>query len=228
MRVLLIEDDIVLTEELSLMLRKTDIHVDVANCGEEGMELAALYEYDVVILDLGLPDIIGEEVIVRLRKKQIDVPILVLSGHSEVARRLAALRAGADDFLLKPFNRQELVARIHALVRRANGHYANMIQFGDLTLDLRNRDVRVGDKSLPLTATEYQMLELLCLKSGGVVSKENFLNHLYGGIDEPEMKIIDVFICKLRKKIEYAGTAAGTGQSIIETVWGRGYRMGCA
>ena len=221
MRILLIEDDVVLSQELSFMLEKNDIQVDVAAQGEDGMELAGLYEYDVLILDLGLPDMMGEDVITRLRKKQIDIPVLVLSGHSELERRLVSLRAGADDFLLKPFNRQELVARIHALVRRTNGHSANIMQFGDLIFDLQTSEVHIKDKLVRLTAKEYQMLELLCLKDGGVVSKENFLNHLYGGMDEPEMKIIDVFICKLRKKIENAGT----NQSIIETVWGRGYRI---
>jgi two-component system cell cycle response regulator CtrA len=149
------------------------------------------------------------------------MPVLILSGDAEVESRLSCLHKGADDYLLKPFHMQELTARLQALVRRANGHSQNILQFGDLTLNLSARDVRVGDTRVDLTAKEYQMFELLCLRKGNVVSKESFLDHLYGGMDEPEMKIIDVFICKLRKKIEKAGAAS----PLIQTVWGRGYRV---
>ena len=221
MRILLIEDDVILAEKLADMLEGHNIQTESVECGEDGLEMADLYEYDVVVLDFGLPDMNGKAVITDLRKKQNNVPILVLSGRSEVETRLSVLRCGGDDFLLKPFHGRELVARLHALVRRANGHCANVMQCGELVLDLESHDVRVGEQPLPLSAKEYQMLELLCLKQGGVVSKECFLNHLYGGMDEPEMKIIDVFICKLRKKIEQVGAR----QPVIETVWGRGYRV---
>lgn len=174
-----------------------------------------------MILDLGLPDMRGDEVLMNLRSKNADLPVLILSGESDVEARLAGLNAGADDYLTKPFNMAELVARLQALVRRANGHAHNVLQFGDVSLDLTAGDVRVGRKRVDLTAKEYQMLELMCLRRGGVVAKESFLDHLYGGMDEPEMKIIDVFICKMRKKIE----AAGAKHPLIETVWGRGYRV---
>lgn len=153
-----------------------------------------------MILDLGLPDMSGDKVLDNLRAKNEHLPVLILSGEADVEARLSCLRAGADDYLTKPFNMDELVARLHALVRRANGHANNRLQFGDITLDLTVRDVRVGNTRVELTSKEYQMLELLCLRKGSVVSKESFLDHLYGGMDEPEMKIIDVFICKLRKK----------------------------
>lgn len=221
MRILLIEDDMLLAQSLTDRLEDEGFHVDEADRGEDGLELADLYEYQVMILDLGLPDMRGDEVLMNLRSKNADLPVLILSGESDVEARLACLNAGADDYLTKPFNMAELVARLQALVRRANGHAHNVLQFGDVSLNLTADDVRVGEKRVDLTAKEYQMLELMCLRRGGVVSKESFLDHLYGGMDEPEMKIIDVFICKMRKKIE----AAGAKHPLIETVWGRGYRV---
>lgn len=221
MRVLLIEDDVWIAQSITEALEAEGFHVDETDRGEDGLELSDLYEYQVMILDLGLPDMRGDEVLQNLRQKNTSMPELILSGDAEVESRLSCLHKGADDYLLKPFHMQELTARLQALVRRANGHSQNILQFGDLTLNLSARDVRVGDTRVDLTAKEYQMFELLCLRKGNVVSKESFLDHLYGGMDEPEMKIIDVFICKLRKKIEKSGAAS----PLIQTVWGRGYRV---
>lgn len=217
MRILLVEDDMLLAQSLTDGLEEHGFHVDEADRGEDSLELSDLYEYQVMVLDLGLPDMRGDEILDNLRAKNERLPVLVLSGEADVEARLSCLRSGADDYLTKPFNMEELVARLHALVRHAN----NRLQFGDITLDLTARDVRVGDTRVELTSKEYQMLELLCLRKGSMVSKESFLDHLYGGMDEPEMKIIDVFICKLRKKIE----TAGAQHALIETVWGRGYRV---
>ena len=221
MRILLIEDDVLLAQSLTDALEAEGFQVDEADCGEDGLELAKLYEYQVMILDLGLPDMRGDEVLQNLRQQNTDMPVLILSGDTQVESRLSCLHKGADDYLIKPFNMEELVARLQALVRRANGHAQNVLQFGDLTLNLTARDVSVGDTRVELTSKEYQMFELLCLRKGNVVSKESFLDHLYGGMDEPEMKIIDVFICKLRKKIEKSGAST----PLIQTVWGRGYRV---
>ena len=221
MRILLIEDDVLLAQSLTDALEAEGFQVDEADCGEDGLELAKLYEYQVMILDLGLPDMRGDEVLQNLRQQNTDMPVLILSGDTQVESRLSCLHKGADDYLIKPFNMEELVARLQALVRRANGHEQNVLQFGDLTLNLTARDVSVGDTRVELTSKEYQMFELLCLRKGNVVSKESFLDHLYGGMDEPEMKIIDVFICKLRKKIEKSGAST----PLIQTVWGRGYRV---
>lgn len=221
MRVLLIEDEVWISQSITEALEAKGFHVDEADRGEDGLELADLYEYQVMILDLGLPDMRGDEVLANLRQKNTNMPVLILSGDADVESRLSCLKSGADDYLIKPFNMQELSARLQALVRRTNGHSQNILQFGDLTLDLSARDVVVGDTRVELTSKEYQMFELLCLRKGNVVSKESFLDHLYGGMDEPEMKIIDVFICKLRKKIEKAGAPA----PLIQTVWGRGYRV---
>lgn len=221
MRILLIEDDVLLAQSLTDALEAEGFQVDEADCGEDGLELAKLYEYQVMILDLGLPDMRGDEVLQNLRQQNTDMPVLILSGDTQVESRLSCLHKGADDYLIKPFNMEELVARLQALVRRANGHAQNVLQFGDLTLNLTARDVSVGDTRVELTSKEYQMFELLCLRKGNVVSKESFLDHLYGGMDEPEMKIIDVFICKLRKKIEKSDAST----PLIQTVWGRGYRV---
>ena len=224
MRILLIDDDVVLAQTICDALEEEGFHVDEADRGEDGLELAELYEYQVMVLDLGLPDMRGDEVLQNLRQKNAKLPVLILSGETEVEKRLTCLEAGADDYLVKPFNLKELVARLHALARRANGHAQNRLTFGEVTLDLTAPDVRVGSTRVDLTAKEYRMFELLCLRKGNVVSKESFLDHLYGGMDEPEMKIIDVFICKLRKKIE----AAGAKEDVIQTVWGRGYRVDTA
>ena len=160
----------------------------------------------------------GSDVLNELRKNGDETPVIILSGQTEIEARLTCLNLGADDYLTKPLHSEELVARLEALVRRANGQRKNVLEFGDLTLDLHARQACVNDRPLDLIYREYQMLEFLCLRSGRVVSKETFLDHLGGGIDEPEMKIIDVFLCKLRKKIgrEIQDVA------LIETVWGRG------
>lgn len=205
MRIMLVEDDMLLAQGLTDRLEDQGFDVDEADRGEDALELTDIYEYQVMILDLPLPDMSGDEVLDNLRAKNEHLPVLILSGEADVEARLSCLRAGTDDYLTKPFNIDELVARLHALVRRANGHANNRLQFGDITLDLTARDVRVGNTRVELTSKEYQMLELLCLRKGSVVSKESFLDHLNGGMDEPEMKIIDVFICKLRKKSKTPG-----------------------
>ena len=221
MRILFIDDDVVSSNALSEMLEEQNIQVDQAESGESGIELADIYDYQAIVLDLGLPDMTGSDVLSELRKNGAQTPVIVLSGQTEIEARLTCLNLGADDYLTKPVHFKELVARLEALVRRANGHCKNVLEFGELTLDLHARQACVHGRPLDLTNKEYQMLELLCLRSGRVVSKKTFLDHLYGGIDEPEMKIIDVFICKLRKKISRETQDA----ALIETVWGRGYRV---
>src|SRR4051795_2152901 len=170
-------------------------------------------------LDLMLPDIDGYEVLRRLRAARVHTPILILSGLAELDHKLKGLGFGADAFLTKPFDRRELLARIQAIVRRSKGHAASEIRTGKLTVSLDNRTVTALERPLHLTAKEYGILELLSLRKGMTLTKEMFLNHLYGGMDEPDMKIIDVFICKLRKKL----AQATGGDHYIETVWGRGY-----
>jgi two-component system cell cycle response regulator CtrA len=154
-----------------------------------------------------------------LRVAKINTPIMILSGTSEIDTKVKTFTGGADDYMTKPFHKEELVARIHAVVRRSKGHAQSVIKTGDITVNLDAKTVEVGGMRVHLTGKEYQMLELLSLRKGTTLTKEMFLNHLYGGMDEPELKIIDVFICKLRKKLD----AASGGQNFIETVWGRGY-----
>ena len=194
--------------------------MDAVDSGEEALELARLYDYDIVLLDIGLPDMEGYEVVRRLRAGRVETPVLILSGLSRPGAKVKGFGVGADDFITKPFDQQELVARIHAVVRRAKGFAQPTLSVGDLTLNLASREVTVAGTPVHLTAKEYAVLELLTLRRGTVLTKEAFLNHLYGGMDEPEVKIIDVFICKLRKKLAQAGA-----DNLIGTVWGRGYVM---
>jgi two-component system cell cycle response regulator CtrA len=219
MRVLLVEDELVIARAVSLMLKsECSAVVDVVDTGEEAFEMARHYDYDAVVLDLMLPDMEGFEVLRRLRTAGHDTPVLVLSGLSRPQVKVRALSAGADDFMTKPFDKSELVARIQAIVRRSKGYSQPGLQVGPLHLNLDSREVSVDGQPVHLTGKEYSILELLTLRRGMVLTKDQFLNHLYGGMDEPEMKIIDVFICKLRKKLAIAGAG-----NLIGTVWGRGY-----
>ncbi|MCJ7873770.1 response regulator transcription factor [Marinovum sp. 2_MG-2023] len=219
MRVLLVEDDPTTAKSIELMLTHANLNVYCTDLGEEGIDLAKLYDYDLILLDLGLPDMNGHEVLRQLRLARIETPILILSGTDDTESKLKGFGFGADDYLTKPFHREELVARIHAIIRRSKGHSQSIIHTGQISVDLDAKTVEVGGRPVHLTGKEYQMLELLSLRKGTTLTKEMFLNHLYGGMDEPELKIIDVFICKLRKKLS---NATG-GESHIETVWGRGY-----
>src|SRR5262245_61099217 len=190
-----------------------------ADLGGEGVDLGKLYDYDIIVLDLCLPDMSGYDVLRRLRVNKVRTPILVLSGLSATADKIKGLGFGADDYMTKPFHKNELVARIHAIVRRSKGHAQSVIQTDDRVINMDTKTVEVQGQRVYLTSKEHQMLELLGLRQGKTVSKEQFLNHLYGGIEEPEQKIIDVFMCKLRKKL----SRASGGKDYIETVWGRGY-----
>ncbi|SEW10779.1 two-component system, cell cycle response regulator CtrA [Cognatiyoonia koreensis] len=219
MRILLVEDDPTTAKSIEMMLSHANLNVYATDMGEEGIDLAKLYDYDLILLDINLPDINGHEVLRQLRLSRIETPILILSGEDDTENKLKSFGFGADDYLTKPFHREELVARIHAIIRRSKGHAQSTIKTGDINVNLDAKTVDVDGKTVHLTGKEYQMLELLSLRKGTTLTKEMFLNHLYGGMDEPELKIIDVFICKLRKKL----AEATNGASYIETVWGRGY-----
>ncbi|MFO1154530.1 MAG: response regulator transcription factor [Rhodospirillales bacterium] len=221
MRVLVIEDDQSAALATERMLKNQGMVVDRTDLGEDGLEIAKIYDYDIILLDLGLPDMDGLEVLRRLRQARIETPVLILSGVSQADSKVRGFGSGADDYLTKPYDRNELVARIHAIVRRSKGHAESVIRTGRLAVNLAARMVSVDDKPVHLTTKEYGILELLSLRKGTTLTKEMFLNHLYGGLDEPELKIIDVFICKLRKKL----ASATTGDHYIETVWGRGYML---
>jgi len=219
MRVLLVEDDPTTSKSIELMLTHANLNVYTTELGEEGIDLAKLYDYDLILLDLGLPDMNGHDVLRQLRLARVETPILILSGADDTDSKIKGFGFGADDYLTKPFHREELVARIHAIIRRSKGHSQSVIKTGQINVNLDAKTVDVDGRTVHLTGKEYQMLELLSLRKGTTLTKEMFLNHLYGGMDEPELKIIDVFICKLRKKL----SEATGGDNYIETVWGRGY-----
>ena len=219
MRVLLVEDDKPTAQSIELMLKSEGFNIYSTDLGEEGVDLGKLYDYDIILLDLQLPDMTGFDVLKQLRVSRVNTPILILSGNADIDAKVRGLGFGADDYMTKPFNKDELVARINAIVRRSKGHSQSVIKTGDIIVNLDAKTVEVNAHRVHLTGKEYQMLELLSLRKGTTLTKEMFLNHLYNGMDEPELKIIDVFICKLRKKLAHATG----GDHYIETVWGRGY-----
>ena len=219
MRILLVEDDPTTSRSIELMLTHANLNVYCTDMGEDGVDLAKLYDYDLILLDLNLPDMSGHEVLRQIRQARVETPILILTGSDDTENKLKGFGFGADDYMTKPFHRDELVARIHAIIRRSKGHSQSVIKTGFVAVNLDAKTVEVEGKAVHLTGKEYQMLELLSLRKGTTLTKEMFLNHLYGGMDEPELKIIDVFICKLRKKL----AEATGGANYIETVWGRGY-----
>ncbi len=221
MRALLIENDRSTARSIELTLAADGIICDTAELGEEGVEIGKIYDYDIILLDLMLPDLDGYQVLLRLRSAKIKTPILIISALSTVENKIKGLGFGADDYLTKPFNKAELVARIHAIVRRSKGHSESVVRFGKVAINLDTRTVDVDGVQVRLTNKEYAILELLAMRKGTVLTKEMFLNHLYSSVDEPEIKIIDVFVCKLRKKL----SEAASGINYIETVWGRGYLL---
>jgi two-component system cell cycle response regulator CtrA len=221
MRVLLIEDDSTVAQSVELMLKSEKFNVRTADTGKKGMALAKGCDYDLILLDLNLPDMSGFEVLCSLRGDNVNTSIMILSGLVDTRDKVKGLCFGADDYLTKPFHKEELVARIHAVVRRAKGHAESSLRIGDLVIRLDQMVAELGGARIDLTDTEYRMLEILALRKGTTLTKERLLSHLYGAGDEPEIKIIDVFICKLRKKL----ADAGGGKNYIETIRGSGYRL---
>ena len=221
MRVLLIEDDSSVAQSIELMLKSESFNVYTTDLGEEGVDLGRLYDYDIIMLDLNLPDMSGFEVLRSLRASKVNTPILILSGMASIEHKVKGLGYGADDYMTKPFHKTELIARVHAIVRRSRGHAQSVVQIGDLTVNVDAKTVHIKQVRVNLTGKEYQMLELLSLRRGTTITKEMFLSQLYGGMDEPEIKIIDVFMCKIRKKL----ANASDGKDYVETVWGRGYLL---
>lgn len=219
MRVLIVDGDAPTAQALEAMLRTADFNVYTTDLGEEAVELAKLYDYDVIVLDVTLPDMSGFDAIRKIRR-EVKTPIMVLSAMALVEDKVKAIGLGADDYMTKPFHRDELVVRLGALVRRSKGHALSIITTGNLAVNISAKTVLVDGLEVSFTGKEYQILELLALRKGMTLVKEQFLNHLYGGLDEPEPKIIDVFICKIRRKMMEATQGR---ESFIETVWGRGY-----
>lgn len=221
MRVLLIEDEESTAKSIEITLASEGIICDKAQRGTEGIEISQVYDYDIIILDLMLPDIEGYDVLLRLRAAKVRIPILILSGLSSVDKKIKGLGFGADDYMTKPFNNRELIARIQAIVRRSKGYSESIIRFSKVMINLDTRRVEVDGKEVHLTNKEYETLELLAVRKGTVLTKEMFVHHLYPGAEPTDSKIVDVFVCKVRKKL----ADAGSNDDCIETVWGRGYTM---
>jgi two-component system, cell cycle response regulator CtrA len=221
MRILLIEDDPVVAQSIELMLSTGPFEVETTSFGEEAVNIGKLDRHDLILLDLNLPDMSGYDVLRVLRVAKVQTPILILSGLATIENKVKGLGFGADDYLTKPFHKDELVARIHAVVRRSARDAEPVLQCGDLIIKQQLKRAHVAGRPVPLTTREFQLLELLALRQGSTITKEMILNRMYGGMDEPELKIIDVYICKLRKKL----AAASGGRDYIETVWGRGYML---
>ena len=221
MRVLLIEDDPAVSQSLALLLRADAMCADAADCGEEGIEIARHYDYDVIVLDLSLPDMSGFEVVRTLRQAKITTPVVILSGSAVVEDKIRALRCGADDYMTKPFHGEELAARLRTLVRRSKGHCDARICFGPMTLDLAAKTLEADGRPIDLSAKEYQILELLSLRRGQAVSKETLISHIYGDGEGPDSRTMEVFVHRLRRKL----AAACEGGRFIETVRDQGYLM---
>jgi two-component system, cell cycle response regulator CtrA len=221
MRVLLIGQDVATAASVRMMLIRENFICDTTDLSEDGLEISKLRGYDVILFDLSRPNINGYEVLRRLRSACVRAPVLILSGLTGLDHKIKGLGFGDDDHLTNLSDHRELITRIKAIVRRSKGHCESTIRTGKLVVNLDTRVVSVDDQPVHLTGKEYGILELLSLHKGTTITKEMFLNHLYGGMDEPELKIIDVFVCKLRKKI----AQATGGNHYIETVWGRGHML---
>jgi two-component system cell cycle response regulator CtrA len=221
MRLLVIEDDPTVAESIELMVRSEGMEAQTTDLGQDGLDLGSVFLYDLILLDLNLPDMSGFDVLRSLRFGKIKTPVLILSGLNGTEHKVKGLGLGADDYLTKPFQSDELIARIRAILRRSGDQVESVIRCGDLTLKLDQKRAEMGRRDLGLTTKEYQILELLGMRQGTPITKDMFLGHLYGGMDEPDQKIIDVFICKLRKKL----MQASGGRDYIDTIWGRGYAL---
>ena len=221
MRVLLIEDDNSTAKLIELVLAREGIICDIAQTGQEGVDLGMIYDYNIILLDLVLPDIDGYKVMEKLQAGKIKTSVLILSGLSETSQKIKALEMGATDYLTKPFDKGELIARIKAIVRRSKGHCESTSQFGNFTINFDTRILDAHGIPVHLTNKEYAILELLAMRKGTVLTKEMFLNHLYSGVNDPSIKIVDVFICKIRQKL----SKASGGVNYIETARRHGYML---
>jgi two-component system cell cycle response regulator CtrA len=217
MRILSVESDHAEAQSIELQLTAKNFNVYGTDLGSEGVDLGKLYDYDAILVDLNLIDMTGFDVIRNLRAAKVNCAIIVVSERGGIADKVKALNIGADDFITKPFDIAELTARIHAVVRRRKGHATSVVTIKNLTIDFVLGQVTANGTRINLTRKEYAMLELLALRKNNTISKDAFLNHLYGGMDEPQLKIIDVFLCNLRKKLRAHNV------DYIETNWGSGY-----
>ncbi|MCY3622341.1 MAG: response regulator transcription factor [Gammaproteobacteria bacterium] len=220
MRLLIVEDEVLLAAQVDKFLRENDFVVDMATDGEEGLYYAREYDYDVAVIDLGLPKLTGIELIKTLRRESNAVPVLILTARSDWRDKVGGLEAGADDYLTKPFHMEELLARLKVLIRRAAGFASSVIEHGPMKLDTSSKEVRIEGALVELTAFEYRLLEFLALNPSRVVSKAELTEHLYEQDFDRDSNVIEVFVGRLRRKLDPAGSLKP-----IRTVRGQGYRF---
>ncbi|MBS0457301.1 MAG: response regulator transcription factor [Proteobacteria bacterium] len=223
MRILLVEDEAPLRETLAARLKREGFAVDAACDGEEGQYMGREVPFDMAIVDLGLPKLSGMELVRDLRAQQKKFPILILTARASWQDKVEGLKAGADDYLVKPFHVEELLARINALLRRAAGWSKPTLECGPIVLDLGAQTVTMGGQAVDLTSYEYKVLEYLMLHAGELVSKADLTEHIYQQDFDRDSNVLEVFIGRLRKKLDPDGALKP-----IETVRGRGYRFAIA
>ncbi|MGB1906425.1 MAG: response regulator transcription factor [Spongiibacter sp.] len=220
MRVLIVEDEAPLREQLVRHFTEAGFACDACGDGEEALFLGKEYPYDLALIDIGLPGMDGIAVIQSLRKDGISVPVLILTARDRWQDKVTGLEAGADDYVAKPFQIEEVLARANALIRRSAGFASPVMHFDPLTIDTSAKSARVHDRPLELTAFEYNALEFLALRRGQVVSKSELTEHLYDQDFDRDSNVIEVFIARLRKKLDPDNTLKP-----IATLRGRGYRF---
>jgi len=220
MRILVVEDEQILRQQMCDFFATKGFAVDAAGTGKEGVYLASEYPIDIAIVDIGLPDFSGIELIKQLRQQNNALPVLLLTARNRWQDKVEGLEAGADDYLIKPFHYEELMARINALLRRAQGNAHPVLSFANIKLDTLSQEVSVDDSPIELTAFEYKVLEYLMFHQGEVVSKSVLTEHIYNEDFDRDSNVIEVFIGRLRKKLDPDGITKP-----IETLRGRGYRI---
>jgi two-component system response regulator PhoP len=220
MRILLIEDEISLNEFVKKNLEVEGFAVDAATGGINGEFLGIEHPYDAAIVDIGLPDKSGLDVIKHWRSKGIKFPVIILTALGRWQEKVTGLEAGADDYLVKPFHVEELIARLRALIRRASDKPNPVLQFGNITLDTAKQEIRVAEQKITLTAYEYKLIEFLMTHPDQVYSKTQLIEHIYNQDFDLDSNVIEVFIGRIRKKLDPDGSL-----NPIETLRGRGYRF---
>ncbi|MFC1736619.1 response regulator transcription factor [Candidatus Hydrogenedentota bacterium] len=220
MKVLVVEDEEQIAGFIRKGLEEQGFHVEVSNDGNEAYALATTQQYDVIVLDIMLPGRDGLSILTNLRKQKNTVPVILLTARSELDERLEGLNLGADDYLTKPFYVEEVIARIHAVVRRASGEQLSILQAGDLTVNLITREVKRDGNGIRLTAREFGLLEYLMRSPDRVFTRTQIIEHVWGYDFDPNTNLVDVYIQRLRKKIK-----GDSGTNLIETVRGVGYRF---
>ncbi len=220
MKLLLIEDDAVLVNQLCDKLNKAGYQVDASYDGEDGLYRSREFGYDLAIIDLGLPKLSGIDIIQRLRAEKRTLPILILTARSSWQDKVHGLKAGADDYLVKPFQLEELLARVQAMLRRAAGYASSLLQQGPITLNMETQQIWVNARAVNLTAFEHKLMQYFMLHPQRVTSKTSLADYLYAEDADPDSNVIEVLVARLRQKLDPENTIKP-----IETLRGRGYRF---